>query len=428
MRGHKKKSQKRVQKQFSYTEAQKKAFELIGSGAHNIMLFGGSRSGKTFTLCAALAVRALKSPGSRHAVIRRYFSGVRSSVGMDTLPKMLKLRFPQLAWKFNKSDACFTFPNGSEIWLLGLDDAEKSEKILGKEFATIYFNECSEISYNSVQTALTRLAQRVPELENKAFYDCNPPARSHWTYQVFVEKFNPTDKTPLAYPEDYAAMQINPVDNRENLPDNYIENTLSTLPEKQKRRFLEGEFASDDHESLWKLQTIERNRVCSFPVLERIVIGVDPAVTLSSNSDCTGIVAVGRACNGKCYILEDASCKATPAKWAQRAVELYRKYDADRIVGEVNNGGDLIETVLRNAEANVSFKAVRASRGKILRAEPVAALYERDMVCHVGVFPELEEQMISYTGRAGSSSPDRLDALVWAVTALMESEPKFILA
>ena len=424
----KRKSGRRNRKDFSYTAAQKKAFELIGSGVHNVMLFGGSRSGKTFTLCAAIAVRALKSPGSRHAVIRRYFSGVRASVGLDTLPKMLNLRFPGLEWKFNKSDACFHFPNGSEIWLLGLDDAERSEKILGKEFSTMYFNECSEISYDSVQTALTRLAQRVPELENKVFYDCNPPGKSHWTYQVFIEKFNPADKMPLAHPEDYGAMRINPADNRENLPANYIENTLSTLPEKQKRRFLEGKFSDDDYEALWKMQTIERNRVRHVPELERIVVGVDPAVTLSSNSDCTGIVAAGRAGDGKCYILEDASCRLTPAKWAARAVELYRKYEADRIIGEVNNGGDLIETVLRNAAPDVSFKAVRASRGKILRAEPVAALYERDMVCHAGVFPELEEQMTNYTGRPGSSSPDRLDALVWAVTALMESEPKFILA
>ena len=415
-------------KKFSYTQAQKKAFALISSGAHNIMLFGGSRSGKTFTLCAALAVRALKSPGSRHAVIRRYFSGVRSSVGLDTMPKMLNMRFPELGWKFNKSDACFVLPNSSEIWLLGLDDADRSEKILGKEFATIYFNECSEISYDSIQTALTRLAQKVPELENKAFYDCNPPSKSHWTYQVFIEKFNPADKMPLAHPDDYAAMCINPADNRENLPANYIENTLATLPEKQKKRFLEGKFADDDYEALWKMQTIERNRVRHVPALERIVIGVDPAVTVNANSDRTGIIAAGRACDGKCYILEDASCRTTPAKWAEKAVSLYRKYEADRIIGEVNNGGDLIETVLRNAAPDVSFKAVRATRGKILRAEPVAALYERDMVCHAGVFPELEEQMAGYTGRPGTSSPDRLDALVWAVTALMESEPKFILA
>ena len=418
----------RTRKRFSYTPVQKKALALIGSGAHNIMLFGGSRSGKTFTLCAALAVRALKAPGSRHAIIRRYFSGVRSSVGMDTMPKVLRLRFPQLKWHYSKSDALFSFDNGSEIWMLGLDDAERSEKILGKEFATIYFNECSEISFDSVQTALTRLAQNVPELENKAFYDCNPPSKSHWVYQLFVEKNNPADKCRLVKADDYAAMQVNPADNRSNLPDNYIETILASLPEKQKRRFLEGKFADDDCEALWKNDTLERNRVAEHPELERIVIGVDPAVTMSDSSDCTGIITAARGVDGICYILNDASCRATPARWAEKVCQLYRHYEADRVIGEVNNGGDLIESILRNVCRDISFRAVRATRGKILRAEPVAALYERGKVRHVGVFPELERQMINYTGKAGTSSPDRLDALVWAVTALMENEPKFILA
>ena len=347
---------------------------------------------------------------------------------MDTMPKVLRLRFPGMQWKYNKSDNLFTFPNGSEIWLLGLDDADRSEKILGKEFSTLYFNECSEISFESIQTALTRLAQNTGILENKAFYDCNPPAKSHWTYQMFVEKFNPADKHRLAHPDDYTAMQINPADNRSNLPANYIENILASLPLKQKRRFLDGCFADDDFEALWNHNVIERNRVRSAPELERIVIGVDPAVTHNGNSDCTGIVAAGRGSDGRCYILADKSCKASPAQWAARAAQLYNDLDADRVVGEVNNGGDLIETVLRQADSRISFKPVRATRGKILRAEPVAALYERDMVSHVGVFPELEEQMAGYTGRPGSTSPDRLDALVWAVTALMESEPRFILA
>ena len=428
MRGRKLKRSGTGRKHFCYTAVQKRALSLIGSGAHNIMLFGGSRSGKTFTLCAAIAVRALKAPGSRHAIVRRYFSAARVSIGMDTMPKMLSLRFPGLAWKYNKSDGCFIFPNGSEIWLLGLDDAERSDKILGKEFCTIYFNECSEISYDSVQTALTRLAQKVDGLENKAFYDCNPPSKSHWTYQLFIGKCNPADKVALAIPADYGAMQINPIDNKENLPRNYIENTLKTLPGKQRRRFLEGLFADDDHESLWKQKMLEEKRVEHAPELERIVVGIDPAVTLSRTSDCTGIIVAGRAGDGRCYILEDASCRATPAQWARRAVGLYRKYQADRIIGEVNNGGDLIETVLRSEAPDVSFRAVRATRGKILRAEPVAALYERGLVSHVGIFPELEEQMVNYTGDPKLSSPDRLDALVWAVTALMESEPRFVLA
>jgi len=107
------------------------------------MLFGGSRSGKTFALCCALIVRALKSPGSRHAILRRHFNGVKTAIGMDTMPKALALRFPGIKYEFNRSECFFSFPNKSEIWLVGLDDAQRAEKILGKEFSTLYSNECS---------------------------------------------------------------------------------------------------------------------------------------------------------------------------------------------------------------------------------------------------------------------------------------------
>ena len=171
---------------FSYTPMQKKALALLASGAHHIMLFGGSRSGKSFLLTAALVARALRAPGSRHAVIRKYCAAARTAIGMDTLPAVLCRRFAnRVKCRFNKAENFFRFSNGSEIWLIGLDDGERADKILGKEFATIYFNECSELDYSSVQVALTRLAQNSPPLVNKAYYDCNPPGKSHWCYKVF---------------------------------------------------------------------------------------------------------------------------------------------------------------------------------------------------------------------------------------------------
>ena len=165
--------------EFRYSPAQRRALEMLGSGAKFCLLYGGSRSGKTFVLCCALIVRALKGPCSRHAVIRRHFNGVRSAVGGDTMPKALRCRFPELKYEYSRSDSVFRFPNGAEIQLVGLDDAQRAEKILGREFATLYFNECSELDFASVQTALTRLAQNVPGLTDKAFFDCNPPGKSH---------------------------------------------------------------------------------------------------------------------------------------------------------------------------------------------------------------------------------------------------------
>ena len=414
---------------FSYTPAQLKALELLSGKARNVMLFGGSRSGKTFLLCCALVIRALRVPGSRHAVIRRYANTVRTSIGSDTLPKVLKQRFNDaVEYEYRKTDSVFTFANGAEIWLIGLDDDTRADKILGKEFVTLYFNECSELDYSSVQTAVTRLAQNAPPLVPKALFDCNPPGKKHWTYRVFIEKLNPVDHTALPNPDDYSAMRINPLDNAVNLPPGYIENTLAGLPRRQRERFLEGKFLDEVEGALWKRSMIDPYRVCNVPDLQRVVIGVDPAVTSNPESDHTGIVAAALGCNGEYYVLADRSCGGTPLEWAKQVVNLYYEQRADRVVGEVNNGGDLIEALLRKIDPDISFRPVRASRGKLVRAEPIAALYEKGKVHHVGEFPLLEEEMVSFSPGNSRNSPDRMDALVWALTELADSGQRFILA
>ena len=418
-----------MSEEFRYTPAQRQALELLGGDATKVMLFGGSRSGKTFVLCCALAVRALKAPGGRHAVLRRHFNGVKTAIGMDTMPKVLRMRFPEVRFEFNRTECFFSFPNRSEIWLVGLDDAQRAEKILGKEFATLYFNECSELDYSGVQTALTRLAQKLPGLTDKAFFDCNPPSASHWTHRVFIEKVDPVDRTALRNPERYASMRINPADNAANLPAGYIENTLANLPLRQRRRFLEGLWEEETEGALWSRAMIDADRVAAPPAeLERIVIGVDPAVSATPGSDHTGIVAAARGIDGNFYVLRDASCRLPPVGWARRAIGLYRELAADRIVAEVNNGGDLVESLLRQLDPEVSYKAVRATRGKVLRAEPVAALYEQHRVRHVGIFPELEDEMTGYSPLASANSPDRMDALVWALSELSDGGSRFILA
>ncbi len=410
---------------FRYTPIQHKALKLLSAPVGHIMLFGGSRSGKSFVLCCALAARALNAPGSRHAVVRRYCASARTTIGLDTLPKVLKSRFgSRVRWKFNKSENFFRFGNSSEIWLIGLDDGERADKILGKEFATIYFNECSELDYASVQTALTRLAQNSPPLVNRAYYDCNPPGKSHWCYRVFVEKCDPVSRKRFAHPENYAAMQMNPKDNRCNLPADYIENTLANLPLRQQERFLKGEWLDDEEGALWSYSMIDPHRKNSAPELERIIVGIDPAVNYSASSDYTGIVAAGVSADGEFYVLADRSMRATPSEWAQEAVKLCGLLKADQIVVEVNNGGELLGALLSGKDENIPVKPVRAFKDKYSRAEPVAAFYERGLVHHVGYFPELEAQMCSFCPGRYSGSPDRMDALVWAVSELAAFSPE----
>lgn len=417
-----------MERLFKKTRAQEKALRLLTGPSRYVLLFGGSRSGKTFILVYAILVRALRAPCSRHAILRLHGNSVRQSVLLDTLPKVAKIAFPGLKLRESRQDQFVRLPNRSEIWFAGVDGEERVDKILGKEFSTIYFNECSEIGYEAVNTVLTRLAQRTA-LRNRAYFDCNPAGKSHWSYKLFVEKRDPVSGLALPFPQNYASMQLNPAENRENLPEGYLEETLAGLSERQRMRFLEGRWLDDFAGALWTPEMIERDRVEAPPEeFERIVVGVDPAVSSGRDADETGIVTVGRGRDRHFYVLSDASLTGRPTEWAGRVIDEYHRFRADRVAGEVNNGGELIETVLRSVDADVSYRAVRAMRGKIERAEPVAALYEQRRVHHAGRFLELEEQMTTFRPESGDS-PDRLDALVWAVTMLMEhSGPRHIIS
>jgi len=186
------------------------------------------------------------------------------------------------------------------------------------------------------------------------------------------------------------------------------------------RQELNAEVLEDIEGALWTISLIEQARVKVAPDLMRIGIAIDPAVTSEPDSDETGIMAGGIDRQGEIYILEDLSGIFTPNQWAGLACDGYHRLKADRIIGEANNGGDLIETVIRNIDRNVSYKKVIASRGKVTRAEPVVALYEQKRVHHVGNLPKLEDQMTTWSAKEGERSPDRVDALVWLVTELME--------
>lgn len=169
--------------------------------------------------------------------------------------------------------------------------------------------------------------------------------------------------------------------------------------------------------ALWKQGTIDDARVVNLPELARIVVAVDPSATSHETSDECGIVAAGLGVDGHGYVLRDASKIDTPKGWGTRAVTLYHELKADRIVAEENNGGEMVELTMRIVDDKVSYKGVHASRGKATRAEPISALYEKGLVHHVGLFPALEEELTSWV--PGASSPNRLDALVWAFTELM---------
>jgi phage terminase large subunit-like protein len=210
-------------------------------------------------------------------------------------------------------------------------------------------------------------------------------------------------------------------ENIENLAPGFLNTVLSKYEgTRLGRQELMAEVLEDVEGALWTMRIIDKNRIKKIPELNRIAVAIDPAVTSTKESDETGIIVGGKTSDDHFYILEDLSGIYTPQNWALKSLDAYEKWKADRIVAEVNNGGDLVETILRNLNKNVSYEKVNASRGKIRRAEPVEALYEQGRVHHVGSFPKLEDQMTTYTGDPREPSPDRMDALVWLVSFLMK--------
>ena len=196
------------------------------------------------------------------------------------------------------------------------------------------------------------------------------------------------------------------------------------------RQELEAELLEDTPGALWSYASIEASRLSSAPEMTRVVVAIDPAVTSGEEADETGIVVAGKDKNGHGYVLDDISGRYPPTEWARLAISAYVRHRADRIVAEVNNGGDMVGATLRMVDPNVAFTAVRASRGKVVRAEPVSALYQQGRIHHIGTFSQLEDQMTNFTSdidrAAAGYSPDRVDALVWAFSDLlverMESE------
>ena len=421
------------EKPFKLTDKQREALKIIGGPAMYSLLYGGSRSTKTFTIVRTIVWRALAVDNSRHAILRLRFNQVKKAIFFDTFPKVMRLCFPEVPYRDNKEDFYVRFPNGSEIWFGGLDDKERTEKILGLEYCTIFLNEVSQIAYDTFLLMITRLAQvcrytrkgKVMELRLRMFLDENPPNKGHWSYRLFIEKKEPKSGAPIEGPEDYTSLLMNPVDNLENLPAAYVK-ALQKLPKIKRDRFWLGKFADDRANALFTPEMFEANRVNEIPDgvdLVRVVVAVDPSGAEDENdtdADEIGIGVCALGTDGNGYVLEDLTLLAGPAKWGAVAANAYKRHHADRVIGVRNYGGAMVEFTVRAADPNISYKSVNASRGKVQRAEPISALTEQGKIKFVGAFPELEDELGAFTntGYIGERSPNRADWFVWGMTEL----------
>ncbi|MDZ7905160.1 MAG: terminase family protein [Cypionkella sp.] len=299
-----------------------------------------------------------------------------------------------------------TWPNGAIAY--GYNGTEP-DQLRGPEFDTAWVDELAKYRYATALWDMLKFTMRGTALNPKVLVTTTPRAIDLIKDMVGGKRGN------------VSVTRGKTEDNRANLAPQYIKDVIEQYAGRRLgRQELYAEILGDLPGALWSLSSIDAYRLREAPPLGRIVVSVDPAVTATDESDEHGIVVAGMTPDKRGVVLEDASMRGTPAEWARRAVSLYQSWQADGIVVEVNQGGDMVAHTLRSVNPNVQIIEVRASRGKHVRAEPIAALYEQGRVVHVGSFPELESQMTQMTqsGYDGTGSPDRLDALVWAMTTL----------
>ncbi len=431
------------------TAKQQQAVDLYRSDARHILLYGGSRSAKTFLHLRYIMMRAITAAGSRHIIARFRRASMKNTIIQDW-PKVLSLCFPGVVAEENKADGIYIFQNGSKVFLVGLDEKQRTEKILGADSSTIFINEASEVSYTAFDTAQTRLSQQCEwmgavqnqqgkiiqqktELRQKFLLDMNPPDTGHWTYKLFIEKVMPISGKPLVDPENYVSLLMNPLDNLENLGANYIK-SLDNKDRAGRDRFFLGKFRDVRDNALWSHEMLDKHRVSECPRLLKIVIGVDPSGAGKKTddsymkNDAIGIVVMGLGIDGNGYVLEDLTCLGPPEEWGKVVADAYsdERHGANTVVGEVNFGGDMVRAVIQAADPRVHFVGVRASRNKQLRAEPISALHGQGRIKLVGFFPELEDELVSLTrtGYVGLGSPDRADAFVFAASDLFPGMTK----
>jgi len=433
----------KTESQISLTASQRNAALLASNPSHRYILYrGGARSGKSYLISYITLMRAISTPGSRTGIFRKTAASCRQTLFDLTFRQVMEATYPGIlkTCLISEAEATITLPNGPDpdnpheggavILFLGLDDGRR-DKILGNEFATIWINECTEVDYDHVSFLMTRLNQKLPQLRRdelgnalllkpKMFFDCNPNLETDWDCRAFKHKLNPKDNTQLHKPWQWVETKLDPEGNADNIDADYLD-MLNNLSTREKRRFVAGEWSAVNENALSRQDDIDpHRRDIAIEHLRRIVIAVDPAVTNHAKSDYTGISVVGQCSRGEFYVLADATAKLAPEGWASRVAKLFQGYQADRVIAEVNQGGDLVRSnLLANGHRALPIKLVRAYRGKELRAEPVAALYETGKVHHPTIaLTELEEQMGMFGAPSFKGSPDRLDALVYAITEL----------
>lgn len=369
-------------------------------GAH-----GGRGSGKSHFFAELAVERCVQTPGTRIVCVREVQKALKESVKLLVEDKIRSLNVEK---GFRLLSDRIDTPGGGVILFQGMQDhtAESIKSLEG--FDVGYVEEAQTLTQRSLE--FLRPTIRSPGSE--IWFSWNPRHAS-----------DPVDKflRGLTVPENAAVVRTNYTDNP-FFPDVLEEERLYDEQFTRDRygHIWLGEYEPAAIGAIWNRVTLHEGRVEEAPEMSRIVVAIDPAVSSEEGSNEHGIVVAGIGSDGRGYVLDDVTVKGGPQQWAERAVAAYDRYEADAVVIEINQGGDMVRHTLKTVRPDLKIIEVRATRGKHVRAEPIAALYSMGKVSHVGAFPELEDQMCLMTagGYEGEGSPDRLDALVWGMTEL----------
>jgi phage terminase large subunit-like protein len=374
---------------------------------------GGRGSGKTRTGSGWIQERATEHPGRQIAMIARTPADARDYM-IEGPGGILKNTPPLVRPVYEPSKRRLTWPNGSRATIYS--DGEP-DQLRGFSGDTAWLDEFAK--FRSPKEVWDNLQFGMREASG------DKPRR-----------LITTTPRPLGLLRDIERMPSTVVivgssyDNRANLDPSWFEETIQAYEgTRLGRQEIHAEILEDVPGALWSQRSLDDHRAAQAPELKRIVVGVDPSIAGSENANETGIVGMGTAevdgSGSHGYVLDDRSLQGSPEEWGRAAVACYRGLQADLIVAERNQGGEMVEHVIRSVDPNVPVKLVTASRGKFVRAEPISSLYEQGRIHHVGVFATLEDQMIAFTPETAANrrheSPDRVDALVWAASELFES-------
>ena len=379
------------------------------------ILTGGRGSGKSYHV-AYFLLWLIHEPG--HVVLFTRYTLV--SAGISIMPEFLeKIDLLNKLDEFHiTKDEIIHKVSGSRIIFKGIKTSSGNQTANLKSIqgvTTFILDEAEELTdYDSFEKI--DLSIRQQGIANRVVLVMNPSNKSHWVFTNYIN----------ANRDDVTHVHTTYMDNLANLSESFLEQaerTRQTNPIRYKHIF-GGEWLDESEGILWNRMIINQARTETYTA-KRIVIGVDPATTATMDSDETGIIVGCIDDNGNGYVLEDLSGRYSPSQWGALVGSAYTRWNADCIVAEKNQGGDMVETILRQHHKTARVKLVSATKGKAVRAEPIYGLYEQGKVYHVGQFPILEHQMVTFNPESGQS-PDRVDALVWLFTDLMLKPKKSI--